>query len=75
MVLNTMVGTGQLMVENNLSYEEVISRVATKGGITEEGVKVIQGAFPKIADTIFDKTLEKRKNVSANVQRMFGEEE
>ncbi len=75
MVLNTMVGTGQLMVENNLSYEEVISRVATKGGITEEGVKVIQGAFPKIADTIFDKTLEKRKNVSAYAQRMFGEEE
>lgn len=75
MVLNTMVGTGQLMIENNYSYEDVISRVATKGGITEEGVKVIQESFPKVADAIFDITLEKRKSVSANAQRMFGEEE
>lgn len=75
MVLNTMIGTGQLMVENNLSYEEVISRVATKGGITEEGVKVIQESFPKVADAVFEKTLEKRRSVSANAQRKFGEDE
>jgi len=71
MVLNTMIGTGQLMVENNLSYEEVISRVATKGGITREGVNVIQESFPKVADTIFDKTLEKRKQTALEAQSAF----
>ena len=61
MVLNTMVGTGQLMIENDYTYQDVITRVATKGGITEEGVKVIQESFPQVSDSIFDKTLEKRR--------------
>lgn len=38
-VLNTMVGTGQSMIENNHTYQDVIIRVATKGGITEAGGK------------------------------------
>lgn len=37
MVLNTMCGTGSLMLEKDMTFEEVVSRVATKGGITEEG--------------------------------------
>lgn len=73
MVLNTMIGTGQLMLENNYSYQDVISRVATKGGITEEGVKVIQEAFPEVSDDIFDKTLEKRRQTTLNAQNAFGE--
>lgn len=73
MVLNTMIGTGQLMIENNCSYQDVITRVATKGGITEEGVKVIQKAFPEVADSIFDKTLEKRRQTTLNAQKVFGE--
>lgn len=73
MVLNTMIGTGQLMIENNYSYQDVVSRVATKGGITEEGTKVIQEAFPEVADAIFDKTLEKRRQTTLNAQKAFGE--
>ena len=71
MVLNTMIGTGQLMVKNNLLYKDVISRVATKGGITQEGVKVIQESFPKVADAIFDNTLEKRRQTAVDAQRVF----
>lgn len=73
MVLNTMIGTGQLMIENNYSYQDVITRVATKGGITEEGVKVIQESFPQVSDAIFDKTLEKRRQTTLNVQKAFKE--
>lgn len=73
MVLNTMIGTGQLILENNYSYQDVINRVATKGGITEEGVKVIQEAFPDVSDAIFDKTLEKRRQTTMNAQNAFGE--
>ncbi len=73
MVLNTMIGTGQLMIENNYSYQDVITRVATKGGITEEGVKVIQESFPQVSDAIFDKTLEKRRQTTLNAQKAFKE--
>lgn len=73
MVLNTMIGTGQLMIENNFSYQDVITRVATKGGITEEGVKVIQESFPQVSDAIFDKTLEKRRQTTLNAQKAFKE--
>ncbi len=73
MVLNTMIGTGQLMIENSYSYQDVISRVATKGGITEEGVKVIQEEFPEVSDAIFNKTLEKRRQTTLNAQKAFGE--
>ena len=71
MVLNTMIATGQLMLEKNLSYQDVVSRVATKGGITEEGVNMIQKGFPKISDSIFEKTLEKRKQTALNAQKAF----
>lgn len=73
MVLNTMIGTGQLMIENNYSYQDVITRVATKGGITEEGVKVIRETFPQVSDAIFDKTLEKRRQTTLNAQKAFKE--
>lgn len=60
MLLNTMVGTGNLMLEKCLSFNDVVTRVATKGGITEEGTKVIYEMLPKVTDEMFDKTLEKR---------------
>ena len=61
------------MLENNYSYQDVISRVATKGGITEEGVKVIQESFPQLTDAVFDKTLEKRRQTALKAQEAFKE--
>lgn len=71
MVLHTMIGTGELMVVNQYSFDNVISRVATKGGITEEGTRVIQEHFPEVANELFDKTLEKRRITTMNAQNMF----
>ncbi|MDE6742900.1 MAG: NAD(P)-binding domain-containing protein [Lachnospiraceae bacterium] len=71
MVLNTLCATGNLMLENNMTFDEVVSRVATKGGITEEGVKVISEGFPEIADTIFLKTLEKRRLTAQKAEELF----
>lgn len=73
MILNTMIGTAQLMIQNNYSYQDIISRVATKGGITEEGVRIIQEMFPNISDDIFNKTLEKRRQTTLNAQKFFEE--
>ncbi len=75
MVLHTVVGTGTLMLEKEYSFHDVVERVATKGGITEEGTKVIEAQFPKIADDLFDKTLEKRRQTTEKAQKSFGEGE
>lgn len=61
MVLNTMEATGELMLAKDMSFDETVARVATKGGITEEGTKVIYKHFPATADELFAKTLEKRR--------------
>lgn len=74
MLLKTIVGTGELMLADDYSFEDVVLRVATKGGITEEGVKVIREHLSKITDELFDKTLEKCRITTMNAQKMFDEE-
>ena len=64
MVLSTMSATGDLMLLKDMTFEDVVTRVATKGGITEEGTKVVYEGFPETADLLFEKTLEKRKLTS-----------
>ena len=71
MVLNTMTATGELMLKNGLSFDEVVSRVATKGGITEVGAKVVYEQFPATADSLFEKTLEKRRQTAKAAEKMF----
>lgn len=50
----------------------VIERVATKGGITQEGTKVIEEKFPPVAAEIFEKTLAKRKVTTEKAIEIFG---
>ena len=71
MVLQTMCATGELMLEKNMSFEDVVNRVATKGGITEEGTKVVYEGFPETADLLFEKTLEKRRLTAEKAQASF----
>lgn len=71
MLLRTMVATGDLMLEKNLSFKDVVTRVATKGGITEEGTKVVYKMFPKVTDELFNKTLDKRSQTAEKAQENF----
>ena len=66
MVLNTLCSTGELMLQKDMGFEEVVSRVATKGGITEVGSRVIYDGFPCTADEMFEKTLAKRRETVQN---------
>ena len=56
------------------SFEDVVTRVATPGGITQEGTKVVYEKFPEAADLLFNKTLEKRKMTAERAQASFGED-
>ena len=71
LVLDTMCGTGELMLRKGMSFDEVVSRVATKGGITETGAKVIYEQFPDTAARLFEDTLEKRRQTAAAAEGYF----
>jgi len=60
MLMQTLHGTSALFLEQDLSFDAMIARVATKGGITEEGTKVIDAQFPQTIAELFEKTAEKR---------------
>ena len=64
MVLSTLSATGDLMLQKEMTFEEVVKRVATKGGITQEGTAVVYEKLPDVADELFEKTLAKRRLVA-----------
>lgn len=70
LVLQTLLGTSRLMAEKHMGFEQVIERVATKGGITQEGVDVLRAGLPQVLDDMFRRTLEKRQRME---NRMNGE--
>jgi len=71
MVLSTMSATGDLMLQKGMTFEEVVTRVATKGGITQEGTAVVYEKMPEVADELFEKTLEKRRIVAEKAKSSF----
>ena len=71
MVITTLYGTAKLLAEQKMSTEELINRVATKGGITEEGVKVLRKELPGTFDDVFHATLTKYGVVKAAIKAQF----
>ena len=54
-----------------MSFDDVVSRVATRGGITEEGTRIVYERFPETADQLFEKTLEKRRRTAEKAEELF----
>ena len=72
MVLSTLSATGDLMLQKEMTFEEVVKRVATKGGITQEGTAVVYEKLPDVADELFEKTLAKRRLVAEKAKETYG---
>jgi competence protein ComER len=70
LVKQTLAGTAQLLEEK--SFQGLVCSVATKGGITEAGVKVIQQEAPGMFDRLFQATEAKhdwvRKRVDSHAE-------
>lgn len=73
MAITTLYGTAKLLYEKGMSPDEVVTRVATKGGITEEGVKVLRRDLPSTFDAVFDATLGKHEVVKEAILQQFDE--
>jgi pyrroline-5-carboxylate reductase len=67
----TASAVGTILATQGIVFRELISRVATKGGITEEGVKVLDEKLPAIAAETLAKTLAKRKLVREQLSAEF----
>lgn len=71
MVVKTLYGTVKLLYQENMSFNQLISRVATKGGITEEGVIILEKEMPNIYDKIFDATLSKYEKIKKELDEQY----
>jgi pyrroline-5-carboxylate reductase len=67
LVKETLAGTARILKGNNTGFDDVISRVATKGGITGEGVKALKSRLPAVFDEVLRATREKRRVVGERV--------
>ncbi|MFA4850448.1 MAG: pyrroline-5-carboxylate reductase dimerization domain-containing protein [Methanoregula sp.] len=59
LVIPTLSGTARLLDDQKYSIETILRRVATPGGITEEGVKQLQSDMPLVYDNLIQRTLAK----------------
>ncbi|WP_341279712.1 pyrroline-5-carboxylate reductase dimerization domain-containing protein [Paenibacillus sp. FSL H8-0537] len=65
MVITTLYGTVKLLYEQKMRFDELVTKVATKGGITQEGVNVLRSGLPAVFDEVFERTLEKHHLIKA----------
>lgn len=71
MIIKTFYGTSKLLYENKIGLEELISSVATKGGITEEGIKILDSEMPQIFNKLFNKTIEKHEIIKKQLKEHY----
>jgi pyrroline-5-carboxylate reductase len=72
MLTETLLGTALLLKAENLRFDQLMERVATKGGITEEGLNVLGKALPHSFDELFAMTETKHALLKAKVQEQLG---
>jgi pyrroline-5-carboxylate reductase len=71
LILSTCYGTTKLLKETKVDFNTLISRVATKGGISEEGVRVLDSQLPATLDKLLTVTLYKRQKTKRLMWEQF----
>ncbi|NYB74897.1 NAD(P)-binding domain-containing protein [Sedimentibacter hydroxybenzoicus DSM 7310] len=64
MLLVSLLGASRLLLEKNMSFEETINRVSTKGGITYEGVKVFEKSLPDVFSEALCASMSRYKEIT-----------
>ncbi|WMJ75720.1 MULTISPECIES: pyrroline-5-carboxylate reductase dimerization domain-containing protein [unclassified Sedimentibacter] len=64
MLLVSLLGASRLLLEKNMSFEETIHRVSTKGGITYEGVKVFEEKLPEVFDAALNASTKRYDEIT-----------
>lgn len=67
MLLVSLLGASRLLLERNMSFEETINRVSTKGGTTNAGVTVLKRMLPEVFDATLDASITRHDEMSKAV--------
>lgn len=60
LVKHMIYGVGKLLVEEDYSFEEIVQRVSVPGGVTAEGVKVLEQSAEGMFEEVFYATRQKQ---------------
>ena len=71
MILKTILGTAMLKDYQNLSNEDIINKVATKKGITQEGIDLLDKKMEKIFKNLISTLLERYTEVNQDMDKMY----
>jgi len=71
LVIKTLFGTAKLFYEKNFNFDSTIKQVATRGGITEAGVRVLKNKLPEIFNDMLNKTLKIQKIGKQKIDEQF----
>ena len=74
MVIKTLYGTSKLLIKGGMDFDEIISRVATKGGITEQGIKVLDEKLPAMFDQLLKTTQKKHETRKKELNEIWANE-
>lgn len=73
MLLVSLLGASRLLLEKNMSFEETIKRVSTKGGTTNAGVTVLKKMLPEVFDATLDASITRHDEMSNAVSNNIEE--
>ncbi len=71
LVVETLLGTALTLSNRVVSLDEMKSMVATKGGITEQGLAVLDREMPGVFDQVFEATVSKQEAVKNSITCQF----
>lgn len=74
LIIPTLYGTAKLLKKRKIDPAALIARVATKGGISEEGVKILDRELPGVFEELFKVTMGKREKTKQQIREQFGVE-
>ncbi|MGC9339711.1 pyrroline-5-carboxylate reductase ProG [Listeria ivanovii] len=69
MINFSLAGTSKLLVEEDYTFSGLIERVATKGGITAEGVELSQKQLPAFFDELLNRTQDKYSQSKLEIEK------
>jgi pyrroline-5-carboxylate reductase len=71
MVIKTLYGTSKLLYERKMDFENLMSLVATKGGITEAGLEILELEMPEIFKNLFITTSQKHEKLKKELKEQY----
>lgn len=71
MISKTILGTIQLKESENLTNDEIMNKVATKKGITQEGIDYLDDEFDKIATNLIKHLLNRYDEVKIDMDKEY----